>query len=126
MIADDICFRDAQNGGYVNPPRVKRQFRDPHADWWDKQERRNFGEAVHEDNDMLGMFTPYQYTWVSPAKGAAQLAFFIATAVGLCWVVGQVYPDRPAYPREFEGGLERELGGPDAWRVGRIRCISRA
>lgn len=35
-----------QNGGYVNPPREKRQFRDPYADWWDKQGRRNFGEPV--------------------------------------------------------------------------------
>ena len=35
-----------QNGGYVNPAREKRQFRDPYGEWWDKQERRNFGEAV--------------------------------------------------------------------------------
>ena len=113
-----FCFA-LQNGGYVNPPRIKRQFRDPHADWWDKQERRNFGEAAHEDNDVLGMFSPHEYTWVSPGKGLAQIATFIATTVGLCWVIGRVYPDRPSYPREFEGGLEKELGGPSAVRVGR-------
>lgn len=27
------------------------------------------------------------------------------------------YPDRPSYPREFEGGLERELGGSGGIRV---------
>jgi hypothetical protein len=96
---------------------VKRQFRDPHGDWWDKQERRNFGEPVHEDHDTLGMFTPYEYTWVSPGKGAAQVGAFILTFLGVCWIIRQVYPDKPSYPREFEGGLERELGGKGATRV---------
>ncbi|KAH6657507.1 NADH:ubiquinone oxidoreductase subunit [Truncatella angustata] len=106
-----------QNGAYINPPRVKRQFRDPHADWWDKQERRNFGEPVHEDHDMMGMFTPHEYTWVSPAKGALQIGAFVATVFGLCWVIAQVYPDKQSFPREFEGGLERELGGSGAMRA---------
>lgn len=66
---------------------------------------------------MLGMFTPYEYTWISPAKGAAQIGAFILTVFGLCWAVGQVYPDKQSFPREFEGGLERELGGPGAMRV---------
>ncbi|KAI0008833.1 hypothetical protein F4779DRAFT_585437 [Xylariaceae sp. FL0662B] len=105
------------NGGYVNPPRIKRQFRDPHADWWDKQERRNYGEPVHEDHDILGMFSPHEYTWISPGKGLWQIGAFIATFVGVCWVVGRLYPDRPSYPTEYEGGLERELGGPGAVRA---------
>ena len=106
-----------QNGGYVQPAPIKRQFRDPHADWWDKQERRNYGEPVHEDYDQLGMFTPYEYTWVSPKKGLAQVAMFIATFLGVCYTIKLTYPDRPAYPREFEGGLLRELGGSGATRV---------
>ncbi|KAI0889667.1 uncharacterized protein GGS22DRAFT_2448 [Annulohypoxylon maeteangense] len=106
-----------QNGGYINPPAIKRQFRDPHGDWWDKQERRNYGEPVHEDNDLLGIFSPYEYTWISPGKGLLQVGAFIATVVGVCWVVGRLYPDKPSYPREFEGGLDRELGGAGAWRA---------
>ncbi|KAI1497203.1 hypothetical protein F5X99DRAFT_29422 [Biscogniauxia marginata] len=105
------------NGGYINPARVKRQFRDPHADWWDKQERRNYGETIHEDNDVLGIFSPYEYTWVSPGKGLAQIGAFIATFLSVCWVVGRLYPDKPSYPREYEGGLERELGGAGAVRA---------
>ncbi|KAI1491586.1 hypothetical protein F5X96DRAFT_458003 [Biscogniauxia mediterranea] len=105
------------NGGYINPPRVKRQFRDPNGDWWDKQERRNYGEPIHEDNDVLGVFSPYEYTWTTPGKGLAQIGAFVATFMGLCWVVGRLYPDKPSYPREFEGGLERELGGPGAERA---------
>lgn len=109
-----------QNGGYVNPPPIKRQFRDPHADWWDKQERRNFGEPVHEDNDILGMFSPEEYTHTKPGKGLFQIGCFVATVFGLCFVVGQVYPDRPSAPKEYVDGLERELGGPAATRVSRI------
>ena len=107
----------AQNGGYVNPPFVKRQFRDPHADWWDKQERRNYGEPVHEDHDLLGMFSPYEYTWISPGKGALQFAAFVAVFLSVVYVVKVSYPDRPSYPREFEDGLQKELGGAGALRV---------
>ncbi|QSZ29200.1 hypothetical protein DSL72_003711 [Monilinia vaccinii-corymbosi] len=105
------------NGGYINPPKVKRQFRDPYADWWDKQERRNYGEPVHEDNDILGLFSPEEYTHQKPGTAVLQLGAFVATVFGLCTVVRILYPDRPSAPREFEGGLERELGGPTAVRV---------
>jgi len=106
-----------QNGGYVNPPRVKRQFRDPHGDWWDKQERRNYGEPVHEDNDILGMFSLEEYTHTKPGMGAFQIGCFIAAVLTLCGAVAMTYPDKPSAPREFEGGLERELGGPGVVRV---------
>ncbi|AEO67913.1 uncharacterized protein THITE_2117090 [Thermothielavioides terrestris NRRL 8126] len=105
------------NGGYINPPRIKRQFRDPHADWWDKQERRNFGEPVHEDHDILGMFSPYEYTWITPGKGLFQIGVFVAVFLSVCYAVKLTYPDRASYPREFEGGLERELGGPGGVRA---------
>lgn len=106
-----------KNGGYINPPRIKRQFRDPHANWWDPQERRNFGEPIHEDNDVLGIFSPYEYTWTSTGPGLLMIGTFITVFLGVTGVVYFNYPDMPAYPREFEGGLERELGGPGAVRV---------
>jgi len=99
------------NGGYINPPAEKRQFRDPYADWWDKQERRNYGEPVHEDNDILGMFSPEEYTHFKPGKGVLLLGTFVATVLGLCAVVYQYYPDKPSAPRAFPGGLDIELGG---------------
>ncbi|KAK1753344.1 putative NADH:ubiquinone oxidoreductase 20.1kD subunit [Echria macrotheca] len=105
------------NGGYVNPPRIKRQFRDPHADWWDKQERRNYGEPVHEDHDMMGMFSPYEYTWTTAGKGALQIGAFVAVFLSVIYAVKLTYPDKPSYPREFEGGLEKELGGAGAVRA---------
>lgn len=106
-----------QNGQYIQPAPVKRQFRDPYGDWWDKQERKNFGEALHEDDDTLGMFTTYEYTWISPGKGLVQIGIFVAVFLSVLYAVKATYPDRPAYPREFEGGLERELGGRNAVRV---------
>lgn len=106
-----------QNGGYINPPPEKRQFRDPYADWWDKQERRNYGEPVHEDNDILGMFSPEEYTHFKPGHAFFLMSCFIATTLGLCGVVSMFYPDKPSIPREFPDGLEKELGGPNALPV---------
>lgn len=110
----------SQNGGYINPPRIKRQFRDPYAEWWDPQERRNFGEPIHEDNDVLGIFSPWEYTWTTTGPGLIMVGTFIAVFLGVTGIVYLNYPDMPAYPREFEGGLERELGGPGAVRVSRL------
>lgn len=101
-----------QNGGYVNPPPEKRQFRDPYADWWDKQERRNYGEPVHEDNDILGMFSPEEYTHFTSGRAFFLLGCFAASFGALYWVVSKNYPDKPSVPRRFPGGLVRELGGP--------------
>jgi NADH dehydrogenase (ubiquinone) 1 beta subcomplex subunit 8 len=112
-----LTLTSRQNGGYINPPAIKRQHRDPHADWWDPQERRNFGETVHEDNDILGIFSPWDYTWTTTGPGLIMIGTFIATVLGVSGLVYLNYPDRIAYPREFENGLERELGGPGAVRV---------
>ena len=61
---------------------------------WDKQERRNYGEPVHEDNDILGIFSPEAYTHFSPGFGAILLGTFVGAVGVLCAVVYQRYPDR--------------------------------
>ncbi|TKA33114.1 hypothetical protein B0A50_00667 [Salinomyces thailandicus] len=110
------------NGNYPDPNLtsalpVKRQFRDPYAQWWDPQERRNYGEPVHEDNDVLGIFSPEAYTHFSTGWGAVLMGTFIAAVGTLCLAVNQYYPDRPSMPRTYPGGLETELGGPKAVRA---------
>lgn len=65
----------------------------------------------------MGIFTPHVYTWVSPGRGLVQIAAFIATFLSVCYAVKATYPDRPSFPREFEDGLQRELGGAGATRV---------
>lgn len=114
-------WRDAnltvKNNNYINPPRIKRQHRDPYADWDDKQERRNFGEPVHEDNDILGMFTLEDYTHMTPARGALLWAGFISCVLAVSYGVSVTYPGKPSTPKEYPGGLYEELGGPGAVRV---------
>ncbi|KAK5111936.1 hypothetical protein LTR85_011683 [Meristemomyces frigidus] len=110
------------NGNYPDPSTtsalpIKRQFRDPYADWWDPQERRNYGEPVHEDNDILGIFSPEEYTHFKPGWGLVLMGSFVATVGVLCAVVSRYYPDKPSAPRTFPGGLEKELGGPRAPRA---------
>lgn len=73
---------------------------------------------VHEDNDILGRFSPEEYTWINPAKGVAQVGMFIAGMFGLCGVIYMWYPDKPAVPRTFpHNGLEVALGGKNALPV---------
>ena len=66
------------NGNYPDPSLtsalpLKRQFRDPYGGWWDPIERRNYGEPVHEDNDILGIFSPEQYTHFTAGWGGVLL-----------------------------------------------------
>ncbi|KAF2839253.1 hypothetical protein M501DRAFT_1003818 [Patellaria atrata CBS 101060] len=105
------------NGGYVNPPAIKRQHRDPYADWWDPVERRNFGEPVHEDNDVLNIFTPHDYDHFSFGWSVVLVSTFVGSIFALCGVVYMYYPDIPAIPRSFPGGLDIELGGAGALRA---------
>jgi len=86
-------------------------MRDPYDEWWDPQERRNYGEVVHEDNDILGVFSTENYTHFTPGWGLVLMGTFVASVLGLCGVVKVLYPDSPTVPRRYEGGLERELGG---------------
>ncbi|CAG7948559.1 unnamed protein product [Penicillium olsonii] len=103
-----------QNNNYPNPPALKRAHRDPYGGWWDAQEKRNFGEPVHEDNDILGVFSPEQYTHVTPGKGFFHLGCFVVAFLGLVGVVSMNYPDKPSVPKTYVDGLEKELGGPNA------------
>ncbi|KAF3907486.1 hypothetical protein AA313_de0200484 [Arthrobotrys entomopaga] len=105
------------NDGYslTQPPPIKRQFRDPYATWWDPQERRNFGEPVHEDEDTLGIFSTYEYTAATPRQAWISFGSFVTALFALVGVVYTVYPDQPAVPREFpDNGLETALGGKAA------------
>ncbi|KAF2638425.1 hypothetical protein P280DRAFT_405197 [Massarina eburnea CBS 473.64] len=107
------------NGGYINPPPELRNNRDPYDDWWDQQDRRNYGEPCHEDHDILGAIALHDYNHFTPSWGFVLLGSFIATAFGLCGVMSLVYPDKVSVPKQYEGGLEAELGGPRAVRVSR-------
>ncbi len=69
---------------------------------------------MHEDNDILGMFSPEEYTHFKPGKGFFLLGCWISSVLGLCAIVNFTYPDKPSATRTFPGGLDRELGGEGA------------
>ena len=81
---------------------------------------------MHEDNDIMGMFSLEEYTHFKPGKAFFLMGCFITTVLGLCAVVYQFYPDRPSAPRTFPGGLDRELGGRGTLHVSqtvlKLRC----
>jgi NADH dehydrogenase (ubiquinone) 1 beta subcomplex subunit 8 len=108
-----------QNGGYINPPMEKFGKRDPYGDYWDKQERRNYGEPCHEDHDILGVLSLHDYDHFTPGWGGVLMGTFIATVFGLCGVVAMYYPDKLSAPKTYPDGLEVELGGKRALLVSR-------
>lgn len=107
-----------QNGGYINPPAELRSKRDPYGDYWDKQERRNFGEPCHEDHDILGVLSLHDYDHFTPGWGAALLGTFCVSVALLCGVTSFYYPDKKSVPKTYPDGLEAELGGKRAVSVG--------
>jgi len=45
-------------GDYPNLPERSYQLRDPYAKYWDQQDRRNFGEPLHEEDDIMSIWMP--------------------------------------------------------------------
>lgn len=107
----------------MNPPAISRQKRDPYGDWWDKQERRNYGEPLHEDNDILGVFAPENYDFYTSPQIFALWGCAISVFAACWYTVYLYYPDRPAVDRGFEGGLDRELGGRGTMIVRRSKTF---
>ncbi|KAH8728340.1 hypothetical protein GQ44DRAFT_702170 [Phaeosphaeriaceae sp. PMI808] len=103
-----------QNGGYINPPAELRSKRDPYGDYWDKQERRNYGEPCHEDHDILGVLSLHDYDHFKPGWAGVLFGTFCLTVAGLFAVTSTFYPDKRSAPRTFPDGLEVELGGKRA------------
>lgn len=78
---------------------------------------RNWGEPLHEDNDILGVFSLHNYDHMTPARAGVMWLGFLGSLGALSYAVYMTYPDRPAVPKEYEGGLDAELGGIGAVRV---------
>ncbi|SAM01316.1 hypothetical protein [Absidia glauca] len=109
-------IQDPQIGDYPNLPRWSHQSRGPFG-WWDPQDKRNFGETVHEEDEVMGVWAPDLHTY-SPYKAVAQLAMFAGVIASFVGVVYTTYPDRPAVKRTYpEDGLKKSLG----FREGDIR-----
>ncbi|KDQ14343.1 hypothetical protein BOTBODRAFT_44717 [Botryobasidium botryosum FD-172 SS1] len=103
---------DTQLGDYPQLPAESPQRR-PAKGWWDIQDRRNFGETVHEQAEALSMWSPDVST-ISRSNAAFQIGVAILGFVAFGLTVRAITPDRPAVPRSYpRDGLVEELGGLD-------------
>ncbi|KAG6334645.1 hypothetical protein ID866_4441 [Astraeus odoratus] len=103
--------KDPQLAGYPELPWVSNQSLPPRG-WWDQQMRRNFGDPVHEYDEVLSMWGP-DIPHVPPRQALFQFSLAVSAfvAFGLACKYA-LLPERPTVPREYPySGLVRELGG---------------
>ncbi|KAK9467126.1 hypothetical protein V1512DRAFT_252919 [Lipomyces arxii] len=104
------------NGRYPEYPYMFNQHRDPYVKYDDQQLRRNFGDPLHEDDDLLNMWSPDVHDYVSTSKAGLTLLSFFAfvgvSAFGLLLIA----PENPATPRVYADGLFTELGGSESFK----------
>ena len=65
------------------------------------------------------MFSLYEYTHMTAARGFLIWGILITVVSGGIYGLSFYYPDRPSAPKEYDSGLETELGGSGAVRVSR-------
>ncbi|PVU98365.1 hypothetical protein BB559_001645 [Furculomyces boomerangus] len=102
---------DPQAGDYPNLPWIKSEEKTPYG-WWDRQNRRNFGEPVHEHFEILGMQTNSVYPHPSWSKVLLQWTVFVSILGGGAFIVSYFVPEKVAIPRHYPfEGLKNEHGG---------------
>ncbi|KAK7202855.1 hypothetical protein BZA70DRAFT_285192 [Myxozyma melibiosi] len=100
-------------GDYPEYPYVYAQHRDPYAKYDFQQLRRNYNDPLHEDDDMLNMWSPDVHDYVSTA-GAVRWALGFFTVFGLfSYAVSFSVPEKIATGRVYDNGLFKELGGAE-------------
>ncbi|KAH8555517.1 hypothetical protein BGW37DRAFT_516439 [Umbelopsis sp. PMI_123] len=103
---------DPQIGDYPNLPHLSSQNRSPFG-WDDNQDRRNFGETLNEQDEVLGVWAPDLHEY-SPYKALAQFGVFVGVLSAFSYLVYKTYPEETAIRRTYPyGGLKQELGGRD-------------
>ncbi|KAG0287624.1 hypothetical protein BGZ98_004569 [Dissophora globulifera] len=105
----DKITGDTQIGSYPNLPMYNQQFRDPAGGWWDPQDRRNFGETVPEEDDVLNIWSPD--VWAFPAGlGAKRLLTAAIAFLGFGYLVNETKATPHFERRSYPNGLLAELG----------------
>ncbi|TKY89607.1 hypothetical protein EX895_001392 [Sporisorium graminicola] len=111
LSTSSVTRKDPQLGDYPDLPFVSNQQRKYSPKWWDPQEKRNFGETPHEQDDVLSVWAPDVHA--VPASSALR-QFLIAIGVVVLFgsTVYAATPEKPALPRTYpREGLATELGG---------------
>ncbi|KAG6862490.1 hypothetical protein C0995_000036 [Termitomyces sp. Mi166 len=104
---------DPQLDDYPQLPFVSRQHLSPYG-WQDPLMRRNFGDTLHEEEEVLSMWGP-DIPPVPPSTAATHFLIAVSAFVGFGFLVRYgLLQDPPAVRREYPyGGLVTELGGLD-------------
>ncbi|KAF9223771.1 Ndufb8, NADH dehydrogenase 19kDa subunit [Gyrodon lividus] len=103
--------KDPQLGDYPDLPWLSNQTLQPRG-WWDQQMRRNFGDPVHENEEVLSMWGP-DISAVLPHTALFQFTLAASAFVGFAFLCKYaLLPERPTVAREYPfSGLVLELGG---------------
>lgn len=102
---------DPQLNGYPRLPFVSRQTLPPYG-WWDPQMRRNFGDPLHEEDELLSMWGP-DVPPLPPSTALRDLLIATSVFVGFGFLVKYaLLQEPPVIRREYPfNGLVSELGG---------------
>ncbi|TIA72275.1 hypothetical protein E3P89_02041 [Wallemia ichthyophaga] len=104
---------DPQLGGYPQFVPQKAQEKNPYNKYWDQQGRTNFGDLLHEDEDVLGVHAPdvHQYSYAESAKS---ILYTIIAFSAFGYLASAMVPQRNVAPRDYpRDGLKDELSGVD-------------
>ncbi|KAJ2782956.1 hypothetical protein H4R18_001972 [Coemansia javaensis] len=104
---------DPQIGDYPNLPHRFAEDR-PQRGWWDRQNRRNFGEPIPEQDEILNMMAPTRYRAPGWRQIGKMWAGFVATIGGVYFLISQTRAERPYVRSFYPNGLKDELGGVPA------------
>ncbi|KAF5381963.1 hypothetical protein D9615_004451 [Tricholomella constricta] len=104
---------DPQLNGYPQLPFVSNQTL-PALGWQDPLLRRNFGDTLHEEDEVLSMWGP-DIPPVPPMTATLHFLLAASAFVGFGFLVKNVMlQDAPAVRREYPfSGLVIELGGEE-------------
>ncbi|XP_033113750.1 NADH dehydrogenase [ubiquinone] 1 beta subcomplex subunit 8, mitochondrial-like [Anneissia japonica] len=90
-------------GDYPKMEKIHQDSRDPHADWDFPEERRNYGELLHIEEDFLKRYTPnstkkYKYSHTQQAG----MFFAVLGTLGFLFWLGSFYKFfPPVVPKQY-------------------------
>ncbi|KAK7050895.1 hypothetical protein VNI00_005007 [Paramarasmius palmivorus] len=96
---------------YPDVPPVNRQYLPP-LGWQDVQLRRNFGDPLHEQDELYSMWSP-DVPPVDPSVALRHFALAALTFTGVFFFIKNYGTPEPHFVRRTYpyGGLVKELGG---------------
>ncbi|KAI8595217.1 hypothetical protein EDD21DRAFT_391781 [Dissophora ornata] len=111
FLPGDKITGDTQIGTYPDMPMYNQQWRDgnPSAGYWDQQDRRNFGETVPEEDEVLNIWSPDVGDFTA-GYGMKSILAAAAAFLGFGYLLNETRSEPHFTRRSYPGGLLNELG----------------